>query len=293
MKYLALSLTFIAVILLSSCSNKTAEYLSMGDQAYTANNYELALMNWEKIISSSESKSKNVDPSIYAKAGIAAINLDKTDKAKGYLTQAYNKGVQTPEVLSQLAAVYKKSDNLSYEITYLEQLVKENSDAVEIDAYNDLLFDAYIRSQNWDKASALWETLSETSQKDLKNLSNWLSVQKALKNTDNILRISQQILKKDPNNTEALEVRAKHYYHKAEALYQREMTAYNTKKTRTQYIKLLKALKLATSDFKIARDDFESLYNSTKDKQYAQFLSNIYARLSNKQQSNYYKKLSI
>ncbi len=289
-KHLFFAAIFSA-ILLNSCSNKSAEYLSMGEQAYTSDNYELALLNWEKVMLSSGNSGK-VDPMVYAKAGDAALKLDKISKAKEYLTIAYNKGLQGPEVLKNLSLVYKKSDNLSYEITYLEQLVKENAESAEISAYNAMLFDAYVRSENWQKAAALWDGLSPDNKNDKNTLNNWLIVQKALKNDDACFDISQQLLKLDPNHRDALEIHANHYYHKAEALYQREMSAYNSKKTRSQYAKLLKALKLATADFKVARDQFETLYKDTGDKKYAVYLSNIYTRLSNKQKAEYYKQLS-
>jgi len=70
------------------------------------------------------------------------------------------------------------------------------------------------------------------------------------------------------------------------------MKAYDKKKTNKQYRKLLKALDVVTADFNKSLKYFKKLYGVDSVPEYANYLSHIYNRLSDKKKAEYYKKIA-
>jgi hypothetical protein len=67
------------------------------------------------------------------------------------------------------------------------------------------------------------------------------------------------------------------------------MKAYEENKTRRQYDILVKAFKTVTVDFKRSLEYYTRLYNLYPKPEYARFLGNIYARLSDEKNAKYYQ----
>jgi hypothetical protein len=71
------------------------------------------------------------------------------------------------------------------------------------------------------------------------------------------------------------------------------MKAYEENKTRKQYARLLKAFKIVTVDFKLSLDYYTRLYKLYPRPEYAKYLGNIYARLSDEKNAKYYHNLAL
>jgi hypothetical protein len=67
------------------------------------------------------------------------------------------------------------------------------------------------------------------------------------------------------------------------------MEAYDKNKTNKQYKRLLEELKVVTTEFKDAKSKYENLYRLNPKPSYAQYLSNIYVRLNDKEKADYYR----
>jgi hypothetical protein len=89
----------------------------------------------------------------------------------------------------------------------------------------------------------------------------------------------------------ALEWLAEKYYWLAENSYKAEMEAYEKNRTNKQYNQLLKAFETVSANFKTSLTYFKKLYDLDPSGEYATFLSNIYARLDDKEKAEYYKRL--
>ncbi|WP_173072274.1 tetratricopeptide repeat protein [Tenuifilum thalassicum] len=288
-KFRRFTLVFVGFIFLVSCgvALKNKQLKTEANQAFTNNDYKAALASYEQIIESG----KGVAGDIYNKAGISAWELGYTDKAINYLENAKKQKGTDALGYYTLAKAYKKVDNLSREIINLQLCVEAASTELMQDAKADL-FDAYVRSENWNLADSLWNDLSPEFKKQLSFSEGYLKVKRNLNDIDEAQKVASEILQKDKKNIEALEFLAQYYYNKADKLYIKEMKAYRRNKTMKQYKRLTKALKQVNVDFKRARGYFETLYKLKPDKKYAKYLGNIYTRFENKQKASYWYKRS-
>lgn len=281
---------FIVVIVLNSCAS--TKLTEEGNLAYKAKNYEEALAKYDQIIASAENTGKKAKAPVYLNAGISALELEQTDKARKYLESARGLQLSSPELYSSLAKIYRTIDNLSKEITALETYHEKFPQGEEIKEINSRLLETYIESENWDYAVELWPGIEGQAQSDVNILANYLIVNKNLENNETCEQLARQIENLDKNNTTLLEYKAEKYFWKAENMYVREMKAYQKKKTRSQYNKLLKALDQVWPNFKKSRDLYLKLYKINPKPEYARFLAQIYNRYDDKQKAAYYEKRS-
>lgn len=281
---------FIIVIVLHSCAS--TKLTEEGNLAYVAKNYEEALAKYDQIITSAENTGKKAKAPVYLNAGISALELKQTDKARKYLESARGLQFSTPELYSSLAKIYRTIDNLSKEITALETYHKKFPQGEEIKEINSRLLETYIESENWDYAVELWPGVEGQAQSDVNMLANYLIANKNLENNETCEQLAKQIEKLDKNNIILLEYKAEKYFWKAENMYVKEMKAYKNKRTRSQYNKLLKALDKVWPNFKKSRDLYLKLYKIDPKPEYAKFLAQIYNRYDDKQKAAYYEKRS-
>ncbi|MGE0078513.1 MAG: tetratricopeptide repeat protein [Bacteroidales bacterium] len=284
----------ILLLILSGCAaSKQAKQLNNDANSALANgDYEKALASYESIIASNKANNKETPGSIYNYAGIAAWNLQQVDKSLDYLETAKKLSASTDETFSTAAKAYKKIDNLSREISNLEEYVERYPQGKEITPVRSQLFDAYVRSENWEPGEQLWPLLDSTSHNNTQYLTGYLRIKRKLAKGEESFALAKQLLKMDKNNIEALETIAEKHYNTADDVYVKEMKAYEKNKTMKQYNKLTDALKKVNQDYKTARDYFERLYKLNPDPKYAKLLGNIYTRFENKEKANYYYRLS-
>ena len=279
----------VAAVMLMSCavSHKNRQLTDEARRAFEMNDYQAALTSLEQIIASG----KGVTGEVWNKAGIAAWEVGQTEKAIDYLEKAKKGNGADAQGLFTLAKAYRKIDNLSREIVNLKLCVDLNH-ADLLPVARATLFDAFVRSENWNLADSLWNTLSPQHQSDVTIKMGYLIVNRKLKNNRKAETLAKELLKHDKNNTEALEFLGEYHFNRADELYVSEMKAYEKNKTAKQYKQLTEALKKVNVDYKISRDYFETLYRLKPDKKYARYLGNIYTRFENKQKADYWYRLA-
>jgi len=294
MKFSRIIPGLLIIFLLQSCTSSlnTTELSANGEIAYKAGNYEASLIAYEQIIEKSESKGKNAKGPEYVGAGKAALELNQIEKARKYLEIARGISYSSPDMYESLVRVYKIIDNLSKEISALETYRKFYPQGEKISSINTRLFETYVESENWDSAIKLWPEVESQAQSNVNLLSGYLIVNKNKENLSDCDKIAQQILKIDASNIPALEWFAEKYYWKAENLYLSEMKAYKAKRTQSQYNKLLKALEIVYPDYRKSRDYYLKLFKIEPNKDYANYLGNIFTRLDDKEKAEYYYKKS-
>lgn len=277
----------LTIMVFSACA--TQKLAEEGQKAYKSENYTAALQAWDQVIESNESKGQKAEPKAYFQAGIAALELSKTGKARQYLETAEDLKYDTAKLFASLAKIYKSVDNLSLEIQALENYHNKFSTAKKIDSVTLRLFETYVESENWQKAVKLWPEVQEYSQNNISLLTDYLIVNKNLENKDISDQLATQILALDPKNITALEWVALKHFWKAENLYVSQMKAYKKNRTHKQYNKLLKAWDQIWPDFKKARDNFLKLYDIDPQPRYAKYLWNIYKRMDKEKKAAYYR----
>lgn len=282
---------YVVVVLLAACSTpkELTKNTVTGENYLAMGQYAEALNFFENNMRDTDLKGKSVSGDIYRKAGEAAYKLDNKSKAQSYFEKAaYLKSISADMLLMQ-ADCYNEIDNLSKEISTLESYISNYPDGSDVKIAKLRLFETSLESENWEQAEKLWTSFGDKAEKDNKLMDIYLKINIALKNESKVDALAAKLLKLDGNNVTALEVIGTKYFWKAENRYQAETEAYDKKKTRSQYAKLLKALDIVTVDFKKSLGYFKTLYAIQPDKKYALFLGNIYARLDDKKNSIYYK----
>jgi len=290
MKFGQIILIAIVSIFISSCA--TTKLAQQGHTAYNNGQYSEALTAYEQFIKSQAGKKSAALDTVFFKAGMACMELNKTELARKYFEAAEDNQLEIPELYASLAKIYKGIDNLSMELDALEHYNATFPNGKQINEINGRLFDAYVESEQWVKAQELWPSIEETAGNDLKKLSGLFAVYEELNKVEEGDKLAIKILKIDADNLPALEWNAKKYYKLAEDRYVSEMTAYKNNRTNKQYKKLLKAWDVIWPHFRKSRDYFLKLYKLDAKPKYAKYLANIYTRMDKKKKAAYYKKLS-
>lgn len=226
----------------------------------------------------------------FASAANIALMADDTVQAKQWFDQARYKSFADAKMYQNLATIYRSEDNLSKELSALEYFTENFSQ--ENASVNTRLFAIYNEIDNQEKALAMWEKMDAAGKSSEDNLTALLGIYKKQENKTAGDSIANLVLTQNPENIAALEWNAKKYYWAGQKRYDREMVKYNKKKTRKNYNILLKELKLVTADFKKALPYLNKLWKNDKNKEYASYFVNIYARFGDKQKVSYYKKFT-
>jgi len=284
----------ILLLILAGCaaSNQNKQLSNDAKSAMASGDYQKALANYENIIAINKANNKETDGAVFNNAGLAAWGLQQTEKSIDYLETAKKLSSTTEETFSTIAKAYRKIDNLSKEISNLEEYIQRHPQGREISPVRAQLFDAYVRSENWEQGEQLWPALDSAAHNNTLYLTGYLRIKRKLEKVDERDNLAKQILKMDKNNIEALETLAEKHYYIADDTYVREMKAYEKNKTMKQYNQVTEAIKRVNQDYKTARDYFERLYKLNPNPRYANFLGNIYTRFENKEKANYYYRLS-
>lgn len=276
----------LITLIITSCA--TTKLTEEGEVVYQEKNYKAALESWEQVIESKENRGKKAKGTIYFKAGRSALELEQIDKARKYLESAKQTDYESPELYVSLAKIYKIIDNLSKEITALEDYHNKYPNGEKINEITIRLFETYVESENWDLAVDLWPKIEKQTQNDADLLAGYLIVNKNLENNITCDKLALQIFELDNENIIALEWYAERYFWEAEDLYVTEMKAYKNNRTTRQYRIVLNALDEAYPKFRKSRNYFLKLYRIDPKPEYAKYLGNIYTRLDDKKKADYY-----
>lgn len=224
----------------------------------------------------------------FAHAALTAYKAGNTQQAISWYDQARYKDYASPEMYETLAKIYKSEDNLSKELSSLETYTEKfgNGNA----AVNARLFSLYSQIDDTEKALQYWNLMNESGRTEEANMVDYLLVNKKLEKDAVCDSVANEIIKVDPNQTEALDWLAKKYYWAGQNRYTSEMQKYEENKTRKQYNVLLKELDQVTADFKKALPYLEKLWKQNPTKEYASYFVNIYARFGDEEKVKYYQQ---
>jgi len=280
----------VILLLISSCSGSRqfADQTDTAMSAYQNGDYTKALESAEQIIVKTGEKGKSAEGQIYGIAGKSAYQLERFDQSRAYLNSALEQGYSDEQAMVFQADNYRRIDNLSKEITLLEEYIQKFPGGKYLNTIRTRLFHTCLESENFALAHELWPLLNPQSRTATENLEVYLAINQVLKNDQVCDSVASLILDTNPEHETSLNWYAEKYYWKAENSYQAEMKAYEENKTRKQYAKLLKAFKIVTVDFKQSLDYYTRLYNLYPRPEYAKYLGNIYARLSDEKNAKYY-----
>ena len=282
----------IVLIILTGCgiSPRLTELREGAETAIENEDYTAALNYYEELIELQQSRNREVNGETWYHAGISAWETGEANKAIEYLVQAGRKEYTTESSLFVLSNAYREIDNLSLEISSLENYIDSHPNGEHIDEMRKYLFEAYIESRNYEAAMDLWTDLEEVAADDPEILESYLVLNKNQGLEQDARNISEKLLKMDSNNARALEYLGEHYFWKSENRYQEEMKAYEANRTTRQYRQLLTALDEINIEFRLSRDYFLRLWNQNPESRYATYLRNIHLRFGDDERADYYQR---
>jgi uncharacterized protein HemY len=269
----------------------TVKQISQAEVLADSGYMQRALNIYDLLIAESEGKRKPVPDSVYVRAGMLALEVNDNHKAIGYLEKATLAASSDCSSLFSLSKAYRAIDNLSKEISALEQISDNCSSFDSLFSVQTRLMHTYIMSQNFDKALALWSEIPDGKESSEPLLTDYLTVLMEGDNDVEAMEIVKKLLKVNPKNTTGLFYLGSFYYLKAENKYHAEMDSYNANKTQRRYLYLVEQLKMITKDYQAAKFYFETLYTFEPNNRNAEYLANIFARLNNESKSQYYRSL--
>lgn len=290
--YLKICLLLIIISIHGGCgiSRKVSEFQETAENAFNSRNYEAALDSYQKIIDLKGSRNASISGTTWYRAGISAWELNKTEKTIEYLVRANRNGYSSENLFHTLALAYREIDNLSLEITHLENYVEGYPGGEYINQMRKRLFKTYIESNNLDLALELWGDLEDISTGDHELLEWFFILNRRLGNEEKLTDIATRIINIDDSSSIALRHLGEMNFWHAENRYREELSRYEQNKTRRQYRELLVALDEINAQFSLSRDYFERLWEIAPEPAYAEFLRNIYIRFGNEEKAGYYHK---
>jgi tetratricopeptide (TPR) repeat protein len=260
-------------------------------QAFEQGKLQESLQFYEELIAADEASSSVAEKNHYEQAAEIAEALGLSDKAESYYKLAIYHKIASPEVYQKLGKLYREQGNISKESGVLEPLEQLFPQSEEANEERTRLFEIYTETAQWEKAIDLWPPNPQAEQ-DEHLLTAYFSAKQKSEQPEGLDKIALQLLSLNPNHTEARSWQAIQLYDKAEARYQKEVQDYENNKTRKQYNIMLEGLDASTADFKRALPLFENLYSETRNKRFALYIANIYARFGDATNAEKYRKLS-
>lgn len=283
-------LTSIFLMLLPGCAmlGPGEPVYQQAYSSYIAGDHSAALSFFEKHIHEQSERGEIVADTIFRFAGMAAWQLGKNQKALDYLNRIRHSPAADGPVHLALAKLNREVDNLSREITALEQFMQITPDEEISGDIRTRMFEVYAESRNYDQALQAWTLAEPYAIDDEETLGLYFQVLDQTDNHNKQYETANALLDLNPQNTEALYFLGKHYFWLAENRYQNEMQAYQSNRTHRQYSQLLRALDVLNEDFRTSLQYFERLWDIDEKPAYAQYLGNIHLRFDNRDKARYY-----
>lgn len=288
-KKISVLISIVFIVAACSTNKEITQTRNTGINSFTEGDYNTALLKFAELIDDAKLNGGMAKVEDYEGAGKSAYALALIEEALSYLEIAKDLKSSDENVYYALADIYHIKDNLSKEIRYLEFYQANYPEGAYEEIVQLRLFEAYVATESWEQGLVIWPLVKNKLQFQELITEGYFKINEALKNESECEKTAKDLLKINSDNQLALKWSAERFFWKAENRYQKEIAAYNKKKTNSQYAKLLKALNIVTSDFKRSRDFFEKLYVANPLPEYARFLGNIYNRLDDKAKAKYYQ----
>ena len=289
MRFKDITAVVVLLIVLASCSSPKALVVSDKQTAETATaegNYSAAVGAWKQYFQ--KMPIEEVAGSDFASAAKVAYKSGNSDQALSWFNEARYKNYSDFEMYQNLAEMAQKQSNISKELTALE-FIKVNF-SEQSNKIDTRLFEIYAEIKETEKALQIWNDLDQAEKGKENNLLLYFGLKKSLNDTVVCDSVSEELLKINPTQEDALEWNASKYYWGGENRYQNAMEEYNKNKTNAQYRILLKELDTSTADFKKALTYLEKLWKIEPGKKYAGYFANIYARFGDEEKAKSYQK---
>jgi hypothetical protein len=283
-------LSIILTVLLASCSVQKPSTVAINEahRAYSNEQYAEAFTLYESYITQNRAIPGQVPDSIYRNTGLAAFQLGQREKALEYLNLMRHSDAANADTHYALALANRDINNLSREITALQNYVSGYPEGKHIVAMRERLFETYAESKNFDEALQLWPSIEANAKTNEQLLTIYFKVLEELQKEEHLCDIAKELLALNGNNTHALYYLGNHYFWKAENRYQSEMEAYEKNRTRRQYAQLLRGFDVLNADFRKSLDYLLKLYQLDPNPRYARLIGNIYLRFDDKAKATFY-----
>lgn len=286
---------FLGLLFFGSCSlirpvAITVDEEDAAREAFVAADFETALIEYEALIAAQRERQEEVSGQYFKCAGLAAFELGEISRALDHLERARHTDAVDEATYATLSKAYRKIDNLSREITHLENYLNNYPDGMEAPAFRLRYFETLVESRNWDEAYALWPQLDESSRESEIMINQFFQINLALGYDEAADALAEKMIVLNPDNYDALDRLAKKYFNRADARYQKEMAAYDKNRTQRQYAQLLEAFDVLNQDFRKSLAYFLKLYDMKPSREYASYLRNIYTRFQNDERARYYRQ---
>ena len=160
-----------AVILAACSGGRYIEATSTGDKTFREGDYRASLSTLEPVIDERESRGKSAPGPVYSLAGASAYELGEYGKSLEYLLRAREQEYSDERTYLYLARNYQRLDNLSKEISALEDYLSIYPEGPDTGSVRQRLFQTCLESENFDLAEELWDEMDAQSRDSLANRS--------------------------------------------------------------------------------------------------------------------------
>ena len=286
---------FLIAAMLAGCTSmrslpSEADAALAAEEAFQASDYETALAKYETLIEDKRNRDEEVEDAYFRGAGLSAHAMGHTGKVLDYLEPIrHDRGVGD-EVFAALAKAYREIDNLSREITSLEVYIEDYPEGGEYEALRLRYFETLVKSMNWERALQLWPQIEAEARGNEALLNKYLAVNQALGNEEAANETAADLLRLNPDNTDALNRLGRLHFDRAVEIHERETRAYERNRTHQQYNQLLQAYEVMNREFRTALGHFLRLYELEPTRETASFLRNIYTRFNDEERARYYER---
>lgn len=260
-------------------------------ESFRMGDYTSALQAYEELIEKKRNNQEEVPGAYFNHAGLSAFALGVTGRALDHLERAIHTDAANDSTYAALAVSYRAIDNLSREITHLENYLALFPEGGRADEFRIRYFETLVESMNWRQAYALWPQIAEEASHDIHFIEKYYQVNVTLGFEDVADGLAERLLTLDPDHFLAMDRLARKYFHRAENRYTKEMAAYDQNRTRRQYSQLLEAFEVLNEDFRKSLSYFLRLYAHHPTHEYASYLHNIYSRFQDDERARHYRRL--
>ncbi len=266
-----------SIVILSSC-NTTKKFTTIENsikENYSFKDYALVSDDYVKLSATSKNKNYDIPNQVTLLVAKSEYNLTNYENALKLFSSVENKDEES--LFMQGMSYYFLNNNeeeYNFWTNNSNKITTTDKEQTVIERQFHL---AYIYDK-FEEANFHWDKIED--KENLELMTKQLFVLANLNEKQKALKLSNDILKKDSSNEDALYFRGSYFFNKAESLYQSEMAKYNKNPNYTSYAYLRRELKKASADYRSARDIFEKLHKISPDnKAYITFLKNSYLRL--------------
>jgi len=278
----------ISLVLLSC--NPLKQLQTATDEAnkeFNSNNYELAFEKYSTLFEKYKQSNVEIPYGLYVNYANSAAKTGKYEVAIDNYKKALSDSVSVNLVKGLVEASEKtpKNNLLGILDQYKTYLIDNGEEAY----YNNKVFENAVKNGSQDIIVSSYKNLKTPT--EVQSM-EYIKALETLGQKKEAINFCNELVKNNPEYFKAKEYRGEYYYNFAENWYKSEMDKYNKDKNYTAYVYLKRELKKISSNYKIAKAEYEALHTKyPEEKKYIKYLKNIYLRLEMKNEASEMDKL--